>query len=1160
MKDIFETKRVFVMTLAVSIIIGSAGLVNAGATDATTTKPDKATRAKLNENYGKLPLSFVQNGGQMDNKVKFYERSSGHSTYFTTDGIYLELISDKKINAEAINTKDNKQIIPKSKTTKSKNQVQQTAGGQNLKSETIKLTPIGANKNPKIIAEGMQRGKVNYFIGNDPKEWKTNIPTYQAVVYENIYKGIDMKFYGNNHQMEYDIMVKPGIDLSIVRLAYEGIQALSITKEGALEIGLKEGKVIQNRPYCYQDIDGKRVEVKGGFKLLKNAKLASRNSEEYVYGFKVGSYNRKYPLIVDPGLVYSTFLGGSHPDGGADIAVDAFGNAYVAGSTMSLDFPTTFSAYETTNSGHYDAFVTKLDPTGSTIIYSTYLGGTEYRNGDKATCIEIDTSGNAYVGGVTFSSDFPTTEGAYDSVYDGRWDWGEDAFITKLDPTGSSLMYSTYLGTYHIDRLYDIAVDALGHAYVTGLTYGETFPTTDGTIRKCVPFGQCADAFVTKLDPTGTSLVYSTLFGGGNYDAGIGIAIDASGYAYVTGEVWPFSDIPVTEGAYDTDFNGGDYDAFVAKLDSTSPSVLYYTLLGGSHSEKGTGIALDTSGNVYVAGVTLSGDFPTTPDAFDKIYGIDGSTSNGDVFVAKLDSTFSSLVYSTFLGGEDVDWEADITVDTSGNAYVAGTTSSVYFPSTPDAFDPSKNGSGEDVFVSKLDPTGTSLLYSTFLGGHNSENDHLQGNHGGGIAIDASRNVYVTGYTKQSDFPTTEGAFDETYNGHVGFLDPGDAFVAKLELLQDVDEDGFSSTDDCDDTDPDVYPGAPELCDGKDNDCDGEIDEDAITYYFDFDGDGFGNPAISMQACEAPQGYVEDNTDCDDNDANEHPGQTWYKDADGDGYSDGTTDTTSCERPTGYKVESELTAISGDCDDDCAVCYPGGGKDTTTSYTGAFVVPTGNVTVSVTIVDADSNPVTAGSVLFVLVDGYGNTFTETDNTITIGNAEATIFVPVGVYTVTISFDGDDCLLADSQTEVTLAVYDPSAGFVTGGGWINSPEGAYKDDVIATGKANFGFVSRYKKGATIPTGQTEFVFKAADLNFHSSEYQWLVVTGANYAKFKGSGTINGAGDYKFMIWAGDTAPDTFRIRIWEEFGGVETDKYDNGTDQPIGGGNIVVHRK
>src|SRR3989338_5366351 len=378
----------------------------------------------------------------------------------------------------------------------------------------IKLKPIGANKDPEIIAENKQEGKVNYFIGNDPNKWKTNIPTYQAVVYKEIYKNIDMKFYGNNQQMEYDIIVKPGADPKMVKFSYEGVEGLKVTQEGDLEITLHsssplvgegngEGaKLIQKKPYIYQEIDGKRVEVDGEFKILNLTPDPRSLNPIFSYGFQVASYNKSYPLVMDPVLAYSTYLGGRYGDNGYGIAVDTSGNAYITGWTSSADFPTA-SPIQGSYAGGGDAFVTKINSSGTALVYSTYLGGS---GGDWGNDIAVDTSGNAYITGGTVSTNFPTV-----SAIQGSYVGNYDAFATKINSSGTALIYSTYLGGSGEDVGFGIAIDTSRNAYITGYTASTNFPTASA-IQGSNAGG--SDVFVTKINEPGSSLVYSTYLGG----------------------------------------------------------------------------------------------------------------------------------------------------------------------------------------------------------------------------------------------------------------------------------------------------------------------------------------------------------------------------------------------------------------------------------------------------------------------------------------------------------------------------------------------------------------------------------------------------------------------------------------------------------------------
>ena len=550
------TKKLFVFllvyTMAFYPLLGS--LANAGSNKSEVMSQEsgvekqatvnESTKVKLQETYGKLPLSFIQNNGQVDEKMKYYEKGSGRTTSFTKDGIYLTLqtqnsrLKNKNLKSEISNLNSKSEL-------------------SNLQSEIVKLIPLNANKNPDIIAEGKQEGKVNYFIGNDPKKWKTNVPTYNAVVYREIYKNIDMKFYGNNKQMEYDIIVKPGADPNVVKLSYEGIEGLKVTDDGDLLISLKQGDIVQKKPYIYQEINGKRIEVDGRFEILSQSQDPSLQPP-VAYGFQVASYNKNHPLIIDPVLVYSTYLGGSGCEDGYDIAVDTSGNAYVTGITYSTDFPVV-NPIQGSFAGYYDAFVSKLNSSGTALVYSTYLGGSNYY--DSGQGIAVDTSGNAYVTGGTDSTNFPLV-----NPIQGSLAGSGDAFVTKLNTSGTALVYSTYLGGSGGEIGSGIAVDSSGNVYVTGTTSSTNFPLVSPIQRRCGGCSSGNDAFVTEVNASGTGLVYSTYLGGNGDDHSGGIATDAFGNAYITG-VTNSSNFP-TASPFDGSYNGGVSDVFVTKIGS----------------------------------------------------------------------------------------------------------------------------------------------------------------------------------------------------------------------------------------------------------------------------------------------------------------------------------------------------------------------------------------------------------------------------------------------------------------------------------------------------------------------------------------------------------------------------------------------------------------
>lgn len=688
--------------------------------------PHSKTAAKpgLHKGFGKLPLSFIRNDGQLDEKVRYYEKSRGRATYFTNAGVYISLTKGLK--------KEGKKLTI-----------------QNPQSETVGLIPLGANKHPEIFAETPLDGRVNYFIGNDPAKWKSGIPTYKSVFYKGIYEGVDMRFYGNNEHLEYDIVVNPGASPSRVQLSYRGVDGLRVTERGDLEICLKGGMLIQKRPYVYQEIDGKRVEVEGRFKVqstnseTRNPKSKIRNPK-FVYGFQVASYNKNYPLVIDPVLEYSTYLGGSGYDVGNGIAVDDSGNVYVTGETESADFPMANSIYESYRGGTYDVFVIKLNASGSALVYSTYLGGS---GSDEANSIAVDASENVYVTGETESSDFPTANALY-----GSNSGNMDVFLVKLNASGSVMDYSTYLGGSSAEYGNDIAVDTSGNVHVTGRTSSTDFPAVNALYGEK---GGSSDVFVTRLNASGSGLEYSTYLGGSAADEASSIAVDTSGNVYVTGYTQS-TDFPVANAIYGT--SSGNKDAFVSKLNASGSALDYSTYLGGVSEDRGYGIAVDTSGNAYVTGWTSSWNFPKIK----AIYWSKGGTN--DVFITKIDASGSALDYSTLLGGNSYDYGRDIAVDAAGSVYVTGYTDSTDFP-TANALYESYN-EGYDIFVTKLNASGSALDYSTYLGGSSYD-------HGYGIAVDASGSAYVTGYTFSTDFPQANAIYESNSGGY-------DVFVTKI--------------------------------------------------------------------------------------------------------------------------------------------------------------------------------------------------------------------------------------------------------------------------------------------------------------------------------------------------------------------------------------------
>ena len=718
---LFVISIVFLCTgLAAADIAGSSGIGAVGGPSTETGKiQGKDGRIQeekgrtLKASFARLPLSFIRNEGQKEKSILFYEQGTGHATVFTDKGISLFLERSGKVETEGAN-------------------------------EAITLAPLDALQFT-VKAVDKREGKVNYFIGKDPGNWKTNIPTYGEVLYMGVYPGIDMKFYGSNSQLEYDIIVAPNADPSRIKLSCKGAEKLALTPQGELEMVLKSGSVLQKKPFIYQVKEGKRTEVRGKFALV----------DATTYGFEVGPYDKNLTLVIDPALVFSTYLGGASNDSANAIAVDGSGNVYVAGSAMSTNFPVAVGALQPFIGGGSDAFVTKIGPSGNALIYSTYLGGSQ---NDSAFAITVDVSGNAYVAGSTMSTNFPTTLNTFQSTNAG----GSDAFVTKIGPSGNALIYSTYLGGSQNDSAKAIAVDSLENAYLTGSTSSNNFPLQNALF---ILAGSGPDAFVTKVNPSGNGLVFSTCLGGFQDDFGNAIAVDADGNVYVAGSTTSTA-FPVVVVSAIQPANAGGSDAFVSKINPTGTALAYSTYLGGSSDDYAYAITVDISGNAYVAGSTNSTNFPTQT-AFQL-----QNKGGFDAFVTKIDAAGDALVYSTYLGGfTGNDYAKGVAVDSLGNAYVAGYTSSTEFPVTSNPIQLSNRG-GNDAFITNFDPSGTSLIYSTYLGGATDD----QAN---GIAVDASGNAYIAGFTNSVNFHTMGPLQPANAGGY-------DAFIAKISLSSSV--------------------------------------------------------------------------------------------------------------------------------------------------------------------------------------------------------------------------------------------------------------------------------------------------------------------------------------------------------------------------------------
>ncbi|MGH9153491.1 MAG: SBBP repeat-containing protein [Acidimicrobiales bacterium] len=716
--------------LAVGVLGLGAGALPGAEVARGPDRPGPGEAVRLIRDYGRLPLGFAANTGQADAGVDFVARGRGYS---------LALAAAEARMALAHPPHD----------------------GGAATASVVSMRLVGGDPAAGAVANDRLPGSTNLIVGGDPRAWRTGIPSYAAVRYRGVYPGVDVVYHGDQGELEYDFVIAPGADPGVVALAFHGVDGVSLDGRGELVLSVPGGEVRQRRPVIYQEVNGRRRPVRGGYVVGADQQV----------GFRVGPYDTRLPLVIDPVLTYATYLGGSDDDEGRGITVDAAGNAWITGITPSSPtFPTVGALQpEGDNVGAGDAFVAKLRPDGSALEFSTYLGGSGF---DAGIGIDTDASGAAFVVGATDSTDFPTVN-PFQAANGG----GRDAFVAKLDPSGSSLVYSTYLGgsgREAVDRfgalVAGIAVGSTGRAHVTGATGSGDFPVV-GAIQPAK--AGLGDAFVAKLGIDGNAMGFATYLGGSDEDAATAIAVDGAGAIYVAGFT-ASSDLPATPGALSTAAPGGT-DGFLAKLEANGSALAYATYLGGTGFDAAAGIAVDDDGAAYLAGRTASTDFPVAPaaGALQAAYG--GRT---DAFVAKLSPPGSALEYATYLGGSDSDTANGIALwsDPSGatHAVVTGDTRSADFPLASPVQDhyggaghPSVPGG--DAFVSELTAAGTALAHSTYLGG-------TSGDSATGVGVDAAGNAYVTGMTASADFPVIAAVQTAPAGGRAGF----DAFVAKL--------------------------------------------------------------------------------------------------------------------------------------------------------------------------------------------------------------------------------------------------------------------------------------------------------------------------------------------------------------------------------------------
>ncbi|NIR87370.1 hypothetical protein GWO13_07300, partial [Candidatus Bathyarchaeota archaeon] len=669
---------------------------------------DKSQRPLSHAKFSSLQVPFIKNEGQVDDKVYYYANTFAGTIFVTKGGLTYSIPTE--------NLKESADI-------------QFDLEKNSAVSEPVSMAVIReefvTTKNLQPSPHQKSKTAVNYFAGKE-ENWITNISTFDSIDLGEVFPNVDVRLKAHGNNVEKIFVIKPGGNPQHIRMSFDGIDSLQVGSSGDLLIRTETGAISMSEPVSYQYVDGQKKDIGVSYMVY------GTND----YGFVVEDYNANYPLVIDP-LLASTFLGGAGGDTGMALLFDSSDNVFVAGFTGSPDFPTTSDTIQQSQGGNLDGFVSKLSSDLSTILTSTYIGGSAR---DLVSSIFLDSSGNIYLTGKTRSSDYPTTDNAFDQTHGGD----VDGVVSKLSSDLSTLSASTFLGGSGRDSATAVSLDSAGDVVVAGSTGSTDFPTTSGTFDQT--HNGKNDGFVSKLSSDLSTLSASTYLGGiGNEVIEKKLFFDSSDNIIVSG--WTgSSDYPTTDNAFDRT-HGGDFDGFVSKLSSDLSTLSASTYLGGSGREIAVPVSIDSSGNVFVAGRTSSLDFPITADSHDQ--SLDGAE---DAFVSKFSSDLSTLSISTFLGGSGKDRVLSVVVGPSDNVYVAGHTSSSDFPTSSDAFDQSLDGNW-DAFVSKFPNDLSTLSASTYIGGSGDFFERPVA-----ISLDSSDNVFVTGQTVSSNFPTTAGA------------------------------------------------------------------------------------------------------------------------------------------------------------------------------------------------------------------------------------------------------------------------------------------------------------------------------------------------------------------------------------------------------------------